>query len=150
MPAVWTTPRVMPRRSRRASLRDMKARGLFLLLVLVACSGKSAGGSGSTERLGTDLSCNAPPGVEFIADASASGPGCIAHPPGQICQVSNGATVLPDGGVSGGTETCSSVCAGSDYEMTCEGAGDPDPSFGCQVIPIPTPSDVTFYCCPCQ
>jgi hypothetical protein len=26
----------------------------------------------------------------------------------------------------------------------------PETSLGCTVIPVPTPSNVAFYCCPCE
>src|SRR5664279_3618267 len=92
-----------------------------------------------------------------VVNSNPSGSGCFASPPAQICQVSNGATInLADGGVTGGTESCSSLCGPSQYEMTCRGAApmgtvpNLDPSLGCQVIPIPTPSSTLFYCCPCS
>jgi hypothetical protein len=93
-------------------------------------------------------SCAYPAGV--VAETDAANSGCFAHVPGQICEVSNGATVLPDGGVSGGTESCHSLCGASEYEMTCQFTNTgPDPSLGCTVIPIPTPSCCLYYCCPC-
>jgi hypothetical protein len=126
---------------------------LLLGLLATACSAKSSSGgsSSSSSQPGgpSDAgTCHYPASVQVSSDAS--GPGCFAHTPGMICQVSNGATVLPDGGVANGTETCSSLCGTSDYEMTCMNtSAEPDPSLGCQVIPIPSPSDVLFYCCPC-
>jgi uncharacterized protein YceK len=105
---------------------------------------------------GTDAStetCHYPANVEAASDAA--GAGCLASPPHSICQVSNGATIEADGSVSGGTESCQPLCPASNYELTCTGAPimgsipDPDPSLKCQVIPIPTPSNVLFYCCPC-
>lgn len=93
-------------------------------------------------------SCRYPGNVQVCSDPA--GPGCFAHAPGQICLVSNGATILPDGGVSGGTESCNSICGASQYEMTCmDTDAAPDPSLGCQLIPIPTPSCCLYYCCPC-
>ena len=73
-----------------------------------------------------------------IADAGSSG--CTPGTPGMIC----------------GPSGCNSLCATTDYEMTCKGtemsASIPEPaaSLGCQVIPIPTPSGALFYCCPCE
>lgn len=39
----------------------------------------------------------------------------------------------------------------SSYPLTCVGMPTevPDPSLGCTVLPIPTPSNETIYCCPC-
>ena len=93
-------------------------------------------------------SCRYPKNVQVCSDPAGSG--CFAHAPGQICLVSNGATILPDGGVSGSTESCKSICGASQYEMTCmDTDAAPDPSLGCQLIPIPTPSCCLYYCCPC-
>jgi hypothetical protein len=124
------------------------------LTLLAACVGQtSSGGSSSSSSSETTYgdtgTCHYPAGVPV--SSTPSGPGCFAHPPGQVCQVSNGATVLPDGGVANGTESCSSMCASSDYGMTCNGASaGPAASLGCQIVPIPTPSDVAIYCCPCE
>jgi hypothetical protein len=124
-----------------------------LALVVAGCSSSSSPSTSSTSAQTSAGACtypaNAKPGT------SASGVGCFAAPPGQSCQVSNGATVLADGGVENGTETCTSQCAGSEYELTCNSGSvmgsipDPDPSLNCKVIPEPTPSDLLFYCCPC-
>jgi hypothetical protein len=92
--------------------------------------------------------CRYPTGV--VAESDASSSGCFAGSPGQICQVSNGAIVLLDGGVLGGTESCQSLCGESQYEMRCSNTNSsPDPSFGSQIIRIPTPSCCFYYCCPC-
>ena len=122
-----------------------------LLAVAAGCSGGgSSPSSSSTQQAdvpGTGT-CHYPATVDV--NSSPSGPGCFARPPAQICEVSNGATVNVDGGVSGGTESCSSLCGPSQYEMTCTDTNDgPDPALGCQVIPIPTPSCCLYYCCPC-
>jgi hypothetical protein len=130
--------------------RDVKVLAALAVLT-VACSGAvSPGSSSSKEEGGT---CHYPPSV---ADSDASSSGCFARPPGQICQVSNGASVnLDEGGVTGGTETCQSLCGASQYEMTCRSVGvvgaipDPASSLGCKVIPLPTPPTALFYCCPC-
>jgi hypothetical protein len=109
---------------------------------LAACS--SGGGT-----------CHYPAGVETEPDASDSF-GCFAVPPGRLCEVSNGATVLPDGGVTDGTESCHSLCSGSDYRMTCTGPPSgaamptPDSTLGCSIVPLPTPAGVSIYCCPCN
>ncbi|HSY25516.1 MAG TPA: hypothetical protein VK841_25525 [Polyangiaceae bacterium] len=126
---------------------------LFALLA-GACSGTGALATSSQDQLGaTDgETCKVPAGV--AVQASPSGSGCFAGPAGQICEVSNGATVNADGAVSGGTESCKSLCGASEYELTCAGpivqnAPVPDSALNCQVIPLPTPSGVLYYCCPC-
>jgi|CZKU01.1.fsa_nt_gi hypothetical protein len=117
-----------------------------LVAVVVGCSSSSTPAQ-------TGGACAYPANVETDRDASSEG--CFARPPASICQVSNGATILADGGVENGTETCQSLCSAGQYELTCRSAGiasaipDPDSSLGCQVIPIPTPSNALFYCCPC-
>lgn len=61
----------------------------------------------------------------------------------------SGATILLDGGVSGGTESCQSLCGASQYEMTCRNvSGPPDSSLACQVIPIPTQPTSCFTAVP--
>ena len=50
---------------------------------------------------------------------------------------------LDDGGVSGGTEPCQSLCGASQYEMTCRSVGvvcaipNPASSLGCKGHPDP-------------
>jgi hypothetical protein len=92
--------------------------------------------------------CAYPAGV--VAETDAANSGCFAHVPGQGCEVSNGAIVLLDGGVLDGTESCQSLCGAAQYEMTCSFTNAaPDPSLGCRIIAIPTPSCCLYYCCPC-
>jgi hypothetical protein len=134
---------------------------VLLALLATACSGATTPGSSAAQQpLGAleGGSCQYPAGVQV--DSSPSGSGCFGGPPAQICIVSNVATINgEDGGVSGGTESCKSLCGAYQYELTCRTATasgvvassipDPDPVFGCQIIPGPTPSNVLFYCCPC-
>ena len=137
--------------NRRFVLHLCVMRAFVLLPFLIAaCSGATAPGTSEADG-GT---CNYPASV--VVDTNPSGSGCFASPPGQICQVSNGATInLTDGGATEGTQSCSSLCGRSRYEMTCRGTApigtipSIDPSLDCQVIPIPTPSNTLFYCCPC-
>ncbi len=98
--------------------------------------------------------CLYPTAADTSADASAAG--CSASSPGNICQVSNGATVEADGAVLGGTSTCSPICAAGHYQLTCSTGGNigapiPQPTdwLGCEVIPDPTAEGVSLYCCPC-
>jgi hypothetical protein len=132
--------------------RDMKVFAVLVALT-AACSGAVAPGAASSSQQADAEdggTCQYPAGVDV--DPDASGTGCFAGPAGRACAVSSGATVLPDGGVSGGTESCKSFCGSAEYQMSCQGNTVPEPSssLGCQVIPIPTPADVTYYCCPCD
>lgn len=67
----------------------------------------------------------------------------------------DGTIVAPDGAVV--TGTCHSPCTQDEYTLTCLGSSSlvgaipaPDTSLGCSAIPVPTPSNVLFYCCPCN
>lgn len=129
-------------------------RWAFALILVAGCSGNtgtlsSASGQQASVATQDGGSCQYPTGV--VVNASPTSPGCYGHPPAQDCQVSNGATVnAQDGAVTSGTETCSSLCPPSYFEMTCENTNaGPDPALGCAVIPIPTPSCCGYYCCPC-
>lgn len=118
----------------------------FAVIVVVAC-----GGGSKTAR---DPVCHYPANAD-TDDGSISG--CHAGPPGQICQVSNGATINgEDGGVTGGTESCQGDCGAAHYELTCTSASilggsipAPSSSLNCQGISGPMPSNSLSYCCPC-
>jgi hypothetical protein len=117
----------------------------FAVIVTVSC-----GGSGKTAQ---DPVCRYPANADTDDGSMAA---CRAGPPGQICEVSNGATINgADGGVTGGTESCQGLCSAGQYELTCMSSGisgaipDPAASLSCQIIPLPTPSNTLFYCCPC-
>src|SRR5580692_1727797 len=118
----------------------------YVLAVLVcvasaACSSAPSQGTSSSSQSDQATACSYPPLADTYSDASSSG--CKPEAPGKTCQVSNGATVLADGGVVNGTETCTSLCGDSQYELSCVEApsADPNPSLGCTVIPVPTPAD---------
>jgi hypothetical protein len=94
------------------------------------------------DRLGTgsqvgSLACQSPPGVSEAPDAAVAG--CFRSS-FQICT---------------GDASCQPACGASDYSLTCTGASafgsipEPDATLGCTVLPVPTPSSVLFYCCPC-
>jgi hypothetical protein len=127
-----------------------------LVLLLVGCAGQSGATTSSTAQQQTNHEiavCAYPSGIETDAGATDA---CVAGPPGQSCAVSNGATILPDGGVENGTKTCTPQCDSSHYELRCSssiGSQTPLPSpassLGCTVIAEPTPSNALFYCCPC-
>jgi hypothetical protein len=99
---------------------------------VASCDGSSSLGSQNSA-----LTCQAPAGISTGADAAA--PGCVADPSFKIC----------------GPSTCQSACSASEVAVTCTGASQfgpipaPDAALGCTVLPVPTPSDVLFYCCPC-
>jgi hypothetical protein len=120
----------------------------FAVIMIVGCGGNEVAQQSSVQ----EAACRYPANAD-TDDGSMSG--CHAGPPGQLCLVSNGATVNLDGGVSGGTESCKSLCGAAQYELSCTSTGisgpipDPATSLGCVIIPGPTPSDALFYCCPC-
>jgi len=47
-----------------------------------------------------------------------------------------------------------SICKSSEYSLGCHGDAKsipaPDVSLNCKVAPIASPSDSTYYCCPCS
>jgi len=105
--------------------------------------------------------CSWPASVTSSGDASSVG--CWATPTHNICKVPNGGSFNaqdgtirgPDGQVV--TDACQDACSASDYALTCTGDTlmpssnpSPDTSLGCTVIPVPTPSNAAFYCCPCE
>jgi hypothetical protein len=137
------------RLARALRVRGVSVRPLVLVaigaLVAAACSASSS----SVEGAGA---CMYP---VIQTDSDSSDARCTAGPSGQSCEVSNGATVLADGGVENGTETCHPLCGPGKFELSCQSAGmfgpipAPVSSLGCQIIPEPTPSNSLFYCCPC-
>jgi hypothetical protein len=92
----------------------------------------------SLESTKSAVMCASPAGVTPFPDASSVS-GCYRVDDGQIC----------------GPSGCQSFCSGSTFQLTCEGGTPfgsvpaPDETLGCTVVPIPTPSNVLFYCCPC-
>ena len=92
------------------------------------------------------------------ADNYDAGVGCSASPEFNVCQVSNGATILPDGGVINGTEVCTDFCSPSEYSLICRGGMSencyelavPRYPIGCTIVPVPTPACTLVYCCPCS
>jgi hypothetical protein len=105
--------------------------------------------------------CSWPASVTSSGDASSVG--CWATPTHNICKVPNGGSFNaqdgtirgPDGQVV--ADACQDACSASEYAVTCTGDTlmpssnpSPDTSLGCTVIPVPTPSNVAFYCCPCE
>jgi hypothetical protein len=129
-----------------------------LVLVVVvaghfaACSTDSASGTVEGELISA---CSWP----SAADTFDAGEGCLPKSMFDICQVPSGSIILADGGIltpDGGTAVCSDYCSPSEYALTCSSTGgpqtpipSPDSSLDCTVIPIPTPSNALFWCCPC-
>jgi len=83
-------------------------------------------------------SCTWPANLTPGSDESAVG--CWAH--------------AVTGGADGGAFTCSLA----EYSLDCVGAMSastmsipaPDSSLGCRILPLPTPSNRLYYCCPCD
>jgi hypothetical protein len=141
-----------------------------LVLSLTACGSNTAGEDGrqvgepdvsAASSIIVDAgACGWPTSVTLSGDAGSVG--CWAKPTFNICEVPNGGSVNaqdgtirgPDGQVV--TDACKDACSASEYALTCTGdtmmpssIPSPDSSFGCTGIPVPTPSNVLFYCCPC-
>jgi len=104
--------------------------------------------------------CVWPASVTSTGDASTVG--CWAQATFNICEVPNGSSVNAQNGTITGpdgkpvTDACHDACSASEYALTCTSATllpstipEPDSSLGCTVIPVPTASDVLYYCCPC-
>jgi hypothetical protein len=88
--------------------------------------------------VGESASCRSPAGVAAATDAAVAG--CVRPEAFQLCS--------PTG--------CQDACSPSGYPLVCASAGPlvtpipaPDSALGCTFIPIPTPSNAHYYCCPC-
>jgi hypothetical protein len=89
--------------------------------------------------------------------AASSNTGCYPRSMFQVCEVPEGSVVYADGTITtpaGATVACEDACSPSEYSLSCYGPPDgqlpaPVPSLGCRAIPIPTPPNALFYCCPC-
>jgi|GEM_PF-6624874 len=65
--------------------------------------------------------------------------------------------------VSGPVDGSQTTCSSAEYALGCVGewpysedggtthatVPEPDPSLGCRILPLPTPINRRFYCCPC-
>ena len=113
-----------------------------LALALTALS-VSCTGNGSAELQGALVpACTWPAAADTVN--AGTGAGCEAQARFQVCQVS-----------SGGAESCQDSCTPAEYALTCTGESTgsmpaPDPSLKCKIIPVPTPPNKAFYCCPCS
>jgi len=94
--------------------------------------------------------------------------GCWAHSITNPCQVPGGGVVGPDGMILGpdgnpaADQSCRFACVASEFALHCVGEYTwpdsgcetrtmpaPDPSLGCRILPLPTPENQAYYCCPC-
>jgi hypothetical protein len=106
-----------------------------------ACSASSADGGGTTAHdagwtavtdagdaavdSGDGGSCRWPASASTFSSADASLSGCLPSVGGNLC-------------------------ATSQYTLSCYGrSAVPDAGLACTVVPVPSPSDVLYYCCPC-
>ena len=105
------------------------------------------------------------PGTADTFDPAA-GTGCIPRSMLQICEVPSGSVIDPATGAittpAGQTVMCDAACSPAEYAVECRGplpadapgsttasVPEPDAALGCRVVPIPTPPNVSFNCCPC-
>jgi hypothetical protein len=142
----------------------------LVLLPLVGCGSNQS--NSVMEDSGTEVAstadgttaadagaCAWPASVTQVGDASIAG--CWAQATINICEVPNGGTVnAQDGTITSPdgkpvTNACHDACSASEYALTCTGEvqsypiPSPESSLGCRAIPVPTPSNRLFYCCPC-
>ena len=80
--------------------------------------------------------CHWPASAQTASDASPDG--CTATPRFDSCEVADD-----------GSQRCHDECKSSEYALSCTRAVADD-ALGCRILPIPTPMDVTIYCCPCS
>jgi hypothetical protein len=122
---------------------------LLALRGVCACNGSAsdAGGDAADSGNGGEGNdCRYPPGSDTSSAAGDAGfVGCRPGPAMTLCEQS-----------SSGPTSCHSLCGASEYTLTCNSGGieitpipEPDSSLNCSVIPIPTPTNMLFYCCPC-
>lgn len=92
------------------------------------------------------------------APADSGDPGNRDAPAAAMCRWPAAANTFSatDAGPTSGClpSTGGSLCASSRYALSCYGtngviASAPDSTLGCAVVPVPTPSNVLYYCCPC-
>jgi len=108
----------------------MRAWGLIVLLG-IGVAGCGDAGSRPASAASLSAMCQARP--------DGATPGCFASPSSMLCSPSQ----------------CQSLCAAGQTPVTCMGSGPtgvipaPDSSAGCTIVPLPTPSNELFYCCPC-
>lgn len=83
--------------------------------------------------------------AKFTSNSDGSAVGCWAH------------------AISGPVDASQITCSSAEYALGCVGewpysadggyvqvtVPEPDPSFACRILPIPTTVNTSFYCCPC-
>jgi hypothetical protein len=133
----------------------MRALGLGVAVIgaVLVVTGCDSGASRDAASAGV---CTWPAAAQAF-DAATS-VGCEPEPTFQICEVPSDAVLNPDGTYTP-PATCSDPCAPGGYALRCtapmsEGiptrpVPTPEPGLRCAVLPLPTPPDRTFYCCPC-
>lgn len=130
----------------------------LFLAALAGCGSSSSGPVDGVSASADGGTCQWPTSAATVSDAS--GLGCSPQPAFNICEVPTGDTVeqdgtirKPDGAIV--TGTCTNACSSSQFALRCVGSmesfsiPEPDPSLKCIVIPGPTPSNESVYCCPC-
>jgi hypothetical protein len=76
--------------------------------------------------------------VPAAANSGDGGVGCMSTPGFEICQA-----------MDDGSQRCTNQCSTSEYGLGCYDEARPDDALHCKVVPVPTPSGASFYCCPC-
>jgi hypothetical protein len=88
------------------------------------------------------------------------GPESISADAGRVCLYPAGADTSVEVG-NGSFVGCrpgltQDLCDPSSYQMTCQASGltpasipQPASTLNCKAVPVPTPSNTLFYCCPC-
>ncbi len=121
--------------------------GFSFLVMSIACGGPSS--SASTTRT-----------ILTSSIVTAQTPtGCSRLPDFKICEVPSGSAVNPDGTVTMANgevveASCTDPCSPTGYAMRCYDGSNPlvilpvPPAvLNCTSVPVPTPSNVLFYCC---
>jgi hypothetical protein len=128
-------------------------------LVLLVFGIAGCAGNGATpvqkDSSGEAAECEYSSAVDVASDGGLT-PGCHVVPDAQVCQVSNGATVSPDGAVTNGTKSCKPLCAVGQYPVSCLGENvmspvpQLPPGLSCHASGLPTSSNEMSYCCQCE
>jgi hypothetical protein len=129
----------------------------LVVVLALACSSESYDATGAVEQADFP-GCTLPQDVSIKATEN----GCYATPL-TLCSVSNGATILPDGGVASGTDSCPSYCNPGAYGMACVASSVesapviPEPTLNCDLPPLAAAGQgaifgegtTQWYCCAC-
>jgi len=126
-------------------------------LFALACGSES--GTNESDRGAIVIpACNWPASANTLTAESETG--CLPRSMFQICGVPSGSVVHADGSITtpeGETVACTNACSPTEYSLECRGTGStgaavpaPDPALSCRAIPVPTPPNLVFHCCPCH